>query len=374
MTLTVFSLILPVSVCCEVLGFSTFRFEHKTLTQVKYTYCCVITALFLILCTPLIVMRFCNVQATYVSIILLLLDTVTTVIMTTYRVKFVKYENVGRNILDSLDCVDKRLAAIGITVPHMKDHITCYAHFAFVIMSRVYFIIKRNRGEKVVPYLQYGSATQLMSAYSVSVSLTLIWSGTMLLSYVLYLLYIIQRRLTLVHYAIRRLTKSTHINTAWSVDGRVFGCLPFAQQRVVSELHLVYYTICRAYSNVIQFYKVYFNLNVSIVIFMCTVYLLSTVIMGDAVSFLLYITFVTLHQLSPSLLCASITRQFQSIHSLLNRLYHVSRFDCLKTETKTWILQSVHKEITFDCGYFTMDFTLYDLVFQYVSLFILSMI
>ena len=105
-------------------------------------------------------------------------------------------------------------------------------------------------------------------------------------------------------------------------------------------------------------YKPLFCLRLILLIFMPSFYILSTAAGIDAVHFCFFLSLTFVIQLIPVYLAVRIVTGFNIIHCILNNSYHLNRSSNeIQAMFKRWLYECGHREVAFDCGYFTMGFS-----------------
>lgn len=113
------------SVCCIVFEFSTVQFSNKTIQKLSNVYCSSLTVMIFVFSTISMVLNVCNSTTIYVRLMYLLLDMVSIVIVTYYRVKFVVDKLTVNNIVNNLNHAAKFLDSLGVKVQNAKDKVVC---------------------------------------------------------------------------------------------------------------------------------------------------------------------------------------------------------------------------------------------------------
>lgn len=195
-----------------------------------------------------------------------------------------------------------------------------------------------------------------------------------------FLLYLINQRLQLFAYAIHKDTEClAERNTTW---GRRIVCVSISgtlEIRDTSEsrlqdyyntLQTIYSSIESAFVGTIMFYSTFLCLSLVITVSLTSINILFLIIIkGD--SFLsLFLAFIFLLQIVPILLCLRIISMLQAIRTLMRSIYITRTFKTINRRNEHDYIENN----TYDCGYFDIDSKLFLTIFNFISLFVLTML
>lgn len=304
MSFNVYSLILPLSACCTVLGLSTADFG-----KLQHIYCITFAVSMFILRTVSIVIRLCTMEVTFVNVMLLITGILTTVTMVHYSIKFVFTGNVTRAIIIILDNVERSLESVGVKVPHTKDHITCYVTIILTVSCRL-ILTQLLFSNKKSAYIQKGFKSANYSTFRISVSFIQWISVTSLEFYVYVSLYAFQRRLSTFHSTIMSFNYLR--NTAWSASST--RRVNIAEERqLCRKLYLIYCSLTDVYLSTKQFYGNFVRFQLISFIIVPSLHLLYTLSQNDHYSLILLLLDALLTQALPLWLCATIKSKLDKI-------------------------------------------------------------
>lgn len=349
--------ILSASVCAIVFGFFTAESSNKIIRKLINAYCISVTVvqpLFLIVFSAISVL---NDQLRYLGSVYLILDAVTIVTLTHYRLGFVAGRNIAKSVLDSLSYVGQCLTSLGVEVQHRRERLTCAAYviLAGSLHASNAGIILYNM--RTFTNLQNLNIHYSLSFYSLLSKLSHYFSDAVFESYVIVILYVMKRRLTLYHKAISSFLKlRRRRTTAWPDHGTVSSLqAACVRSQQLSHVYTVYNCIIESYHNVKKFYHNFFVFELLSTIFMASLYFLSALNQCDM--FLFVVSIVTMLVIKTIFLClaVSIDYEFQRTQGIINEAYYENGLQQSTKTFKRWNFLLSHRNLAFDC-----EFSLWD--------------
>ena len=110
-SLSVYTIHLPLSVLCTLFGLSAADFG-----KFQQIYCSVISVLMFVLSAVLILIKLCDMEMSFASVMFLIYGIAFTVTLVFYHIKFIAAGKILRHVLRSLDNVDNSLESIGFKI------------------------------------------------------------------------------------------------------------------------------------------------------------------------------------------------------------------------------------------------------------------
>ena len=132
----------------------------------------------------------------------------------------------------------------------------------------------------------------------------------------------------------------------------------------------------QAYCSVKKFYKQFYYLNEVLFVLMMSLLIMYCVMISSLFLHCLVVFTMTVHAI-PVALCLCIQRELESIQTLLSKFYWINNFQNSTPNTaeiRQLLWECVHKDNKFDCGYFKVDISLLLIIFNFITLFIFTII
>lgn len=368
LSFSVYSAVLPLSICCSMFGFSTGDIG-KVNRILQHVYSFIITVLSLIISTTTVVVTVCTMKVTFLSFLYTVSKTIIIVTITYYRLKFMWSGSVIMSALRNLDCVDKSLNAIGVTVSYVKYVVQFYVLLIFIVTTRAYLAYSfRNNVVSMGTF-----APVFKSTFCFTVNMITFSSIATLEIYLFFIQCSLKKRLKTFHETLLYFNCLRY--TAWSFScSNACGRVGITERRsLCQKLYLIYTCLTQAYYNVKQFYTNFFCAKLIIMISFLSLHFHSPLSENNAFYFLAIMNLV-IYETMPLWLCTSIKVELYNIHSLVYNVSFENRFSRIPTTLNNWIIRSANTDVQFDCGYFTVDVPLFSFVFDFVTLFVFAMI
>ena len=207
-SLSVYSIILPLSVGCTILGLSTADFG-----KLQHVYCVIVAVLLFTFRTAFVFIKLYSVKLNFTNVILVLSEIGAILVLAYYRIKFILDGNNVQCILRTLHNVDRALESVGNKIPHIKDHVICYLAVLLIAMCRV-ILTHQFSSNQIFSLTQQNNISSVHPIFYISVNTEMFSSIAMLEFYVYLTLYILRRRLMTFHDSI--VTLNSLSCTAWS--------------------------------------------------------------------------------------------------------------------------------------------------------------
>lgn len=378
----VFVTFTPLSLFNTVFGFYADNTTQKRHDLTTTAYCGLLTVLSLTIYYDIIVTRFCNLVYNFVvSFVYVLLDIVLITMLTLYRLKYVACREAASDILQNIDYADKCLTRIGVKIPHKKNLLLCalYAAVMFVINVINTLCVLQVFNSKE----WFGAVNEPRSLCIVVSKLISLYSGTFLFAKVTFLLYLVKQRMSLIRCALLRDKHLRERRNAWKVPGFCqpsFRGLKSLRKKNVyyKNLHTIFNCIYSSFEGANEFYVDFFLCHVFLFIFTIALDVYIFVLYRRCWYILLFHLFTVLHSLSPMFLCMSITYDFNVTRGLLNCFHWQNNINTLHNRCIGSIRESVHEwtfeTVYFDCNYFHLDLKLIELIVDFETLLIFTII
>lgn len=373
---------LPLSVCCVIFGFYTVDVKKTKFRRITTAYCVLVTILVFTSWTAFTVIKLQTMQYCFFNVTFLLMEIVQITMITYYSVKYIVCDNVVSEIFQNIDYADMCLERLGVKVPHKKDQVECAVYTVVTnLMCIIFAYLATGKREVQVRVDMVG---ELYAVYNFVTKFSVGYSSVMLLSQFTFLLYIVKQRIGLLRCAVQRSKKYFDRKIAWSrhvsisvLDVSIRVTSATERRNCFIEIQKIDDCIYNALCSIRNFYNHYYMLCVIFFILATTCGLLFSAIIGNTLQFAYVAVWHTLLLTTPVALCMNIQRDFQAIQTIINKFYwsnKLSRLDLNTRHMKHWMLQCLHKELKFDCGYFILDRQLLSIVFNFVSLLLFAML
>ena len=247
--------LLPASIFLTVFGFSALEVSgHKTINNSINIYCFIVTALHLIFCTVQLIVKVLTTPTSFISVMFLIVDTASTMILTYYRVKMLTAKDVMKNMFSKIDAINERLDSLGVTLSNIKEVLFCCS---FMCIITLIWAVQDNIifGSTYFNNLHPDISTEFRSVNEVVMKFTLSSSVNTLHAYVFFVMFTIKQRLMFFRVAIASLNTSGSRNVAWTVKRRINAA---DRRRRIKSLRFANNVISNLYFDVKCCYKHYY--------------------------------------------------------------------------------------------------------------------
>lgn len=370
---------IPLSICCILLGYDVSNVKNTKAKNVISWYCCVITTVSFLIWTVLIVDKLSNVTSTFPSVLYLLLDITLITVTTSYRLKCFTSKTSISDIIDYIRCADEYLASVQVDVPHKENLFVSTAFTVLIVFYdaiMTFSLFKPLSIKATQQWCRLAAVSQPLAF--ILFRITTFYSGVIYLSQFCFLLYTVKQRLSIVRGALNRIqdvdeqyTESS--NHVFVLDLRSRG--QEERQKYCNNLEAAFRCTYTAYIVIQNFYTDFFCLHVLAYVFSTVIGLYSFITVKDILSYLpLYLYYIFLN-VTPVSICVSINFEFKKMLTLINKFYWQTGHTFLhnrQSNGKIWFYQNAYGTQIFDCGYFIVDLALLMLLFDFTSLFVFS--
>lgn len=329
-----------------------------------------------------LVQKLPHMQYNFLSTSYLILEFVRITSLSYYRVKCVTGQQLLRNIFDNINCADQILSLSGVKVPHRRNLIESAIFTVFVIV--VYTEITYLLAEKANTTKIYKNLNELHSFFNIAAKSALFYAVMMFLLHFTFVIYIIKQRLQLIRHIVQKKKLLRERRHAWNSCVRLTSLTISTSRNTFNDtqsysknMQLAYRCIYDAFCNAKRFYGNFFILNLLVFVLWASITLLFSVIGSDFVYIMSYIVFTLTLEVLPVVLCECIEVNFKYIQFILTSYYCTTELKCFDPDVKSlkkWIYQCSHMDKKFECGYFEIDLNLINVLVNFVSLFIFSML
>lgn len=365
---------LPLSICCLVLGFSTIRFKPTLANITVKAYCWLVTIFgFICWSASLIWNLLYNEKFNFIGIQYMIVDIFRITSVTYYRIMYMKNPNILDELLENMSYLDECLQSASIKVHHTMDVIFCALFIVVNLAIHIafsYFVLLDINSK-------FNSVQNVIYVYS-SVEKTLTYySMLLLLMHFLYLVYVVKERLRLVHFAVEKYEETDGRRSAWtgvttfSIAGGL-RVLVIKRHEYLELLNILQNCMADVLFMMKNFYKYFFYTCVifSVISTSFTIVHLATQI--HTVYFFILFDHVLQCIVIPLYLCVSIANDFHKIHSVLYYLNITNDREALNAELIALHYTSMTLEKHIDFGYFKMEWALLYVIFNIVPLIVFS--
>lgn len=371
--------ILPMTVCCVLLGFYTADIRNRNIRRIATTHCWLLAIAFCATWAVLMLIKLMSgMQQSFFIVTYELTGIMYITTLTYYRIKYIVDENITSNVFRNIDFADKCLKRFGVSMWHLRERLEC-AMFALGIVAlcalRTYHVISKGQNHHLLGIVR--------SKFNLVESVLMSLSKRVIMSHLFITFYFVVKRLVLLRNVLRTHVKSLDRKIAWVSSARF---LSFHTPTVMNsstlmaeyfkEIRKINACIDDAFCNVRIISLHYLCFHVILYILWTSLTLFSSVVEKDVLYFV-YFTFVNfVLNMVPVALCLRIRNLFVDIQETLNKLYWLIQSKRPELSTKNlrhWLLQCGHMDRKFDCGYFVVDWKIFSLSFDYVILLVFAM-
>lgn len=379
METNVYKTMLPVSVYSTAFGILTIAgCRQATVKNTLSVYCSLVAVAWFAYCVIYLLITLRNIHVTSTSVAHFLIETASVLMLSWYFVKFIRYRDTYGNILDNIDCVDKRLEKNGVRVPHTRNLVTCAVYIvlklAHTILAWMLISSYKDFNKSSVDLSdEFFSRNALIARGMFSFIMTIITSQFN------FLLYTIEQRLRLLLYSLHRQNKNVFINIAWmsSVPVGHTWQRSFRNTRKAeyfTDIKLALQCIQQAYALTVNFYSAFSLFQFSTVIYLATFFITISVF-ELTVFHLVHVTIrLTEFAFYPTLMCVYIGGEFHSLYTTLNSYLHDNKLKPFEENIKLSLQLLLKNDNKFDCGFFEINVQLVYMIFDFVTLFVTSLL
>lgn len=384
---TVNTAMLPLSAACIIFGFFIIDIKRQTLRKSVIFYCYMITVVLLLVPMYCIVRTLPLTKFNMSTVLYCVMHVVRVVSVTYYRIKCVTQQTAISDVLRNIDYADRLLERdAGVKVSHAKDQLLCTLYTvsaSSMSVALLWYGFETGEGQQIAlvlggMYTNFSALEKYLAFY-----------GAMLMSmHFTCLLYFINQRLCLLKDAIMKAVQhlDEHRKIAW--DSRVVcvslsGTLETADASVArleadyETLKTVYGCIDAAYDGVQHTYREFAGSTLAITAVLASiniVFLIATLVPSGFTTFV--VVLILFLQVTPVVFCECINLAFRSTQTLLNQFCSNITLKLGNKNAKKYTAykRNQKQQFTFDCGYFDLDSNLLLLLYNFISLFVFSML
>lgn len=371
------------SVCCLVLGFFPPEMRESKFKNAMSGYCGLVTVLFATCWTVFTAIKLTRMQYNFVGVLFLAEDMVRITMITYYRVKHAVGENLISEVYKNIDYADKCLERVGIQVSHTRELRECTVHLVGNTLMFVLFVFIATTRVEVM----YEIISEMYCVLNVLVKFAIIYSILVSLSQFTYLLYVMKKRLSLLCDAIQKSDSRLERRRAAWCDNLALTVVEIPRRKRSLNETLSYWNEIRnietclrdAYLLIKNFYNAFKVFVVLIYLLGTSFVLLQCTLQRDSLHFVFILISFTLLQATPVVLCEYIAGEFQTIQDLMDDVYWSGKFNIFKSNVR-WhkkhkrLFRCIFRQQKFDCGFFEIDKELLIVLWDFLLLFLFSMI
>lgn len=379
---SVFTSTLCLTVVGALCGFRLPISQHWKSQIIVNTYCLIVTIIYCAIFTTVTVVNICYITYSFINIMELCTNVLIALLVTYYRIKFYSKPNTICDIYNNIVYIDQGLQRLGVRVPHARNRTQCMS-FMILYSSLIAFYIFSK-------ILEVDPRRYLMDVPNILMNSPVNIVFTVLVMHTYFTLYIIGQRVQLICCAVDNFDKLTDRNVAWSerVTLSVVGHPRSANY--LTEVHENYKTICTVYRcindtfrNARQLYSVFFFLYAFELILWYsieivdpyTIFPLYIPVLHVAKNNLLFIDglFFVIDMI-PMFICESICYKLKTLETTMNRLYYKRGLKNLRSSVENLSHQFLHRETKFNCRFFNVDFKLFLIYCDFISLLVFALL
>lgn len=369
------------TISCTICGFYTTDIKNHRIRKIVICYCYTLAMTFLFIPLIVLVQEISLLEYNMFSALYFLMHIVGTTLLTYYRIKCVRERTVTSDIFKMFNYIDESLKRdVGVKIPHARNQILCTLYTVFIILLSAVvsfiFVPEDNRLKSIFIMGEIYYGCSILDKY-------LAFHSTILLSTQLtFLLYLIKQRIELLNCATLRIVKRlVKRKIAWNNRvGCVSVCGTLGKAEALRKLQVhyrkllfMYGCINAAYDGIKRMYTEFVCLKLVTAILVISIDVLFSVLTQTPGVYYIFLAILTLSlDVSPILLCENIRKASLYAEALFRQIYCNIRFKLDNENTMKYTYQCTHEEQTFDCGYFEVDSNLLLLLYNFISLFIIS--
>lgn len=190
----------------------------------------------------------------------------------------------------------------------------------------------------------------------------------------LYVIYWLFFKICCLRSAVERIDQNKATRFAWTVHTRTSNVLE-AKQSHFKKLKSMCKCIHNSARSIIHFYKYFMCFQLMLTVFLGRDYTLMAEWSVSSCSYVLYtILRLTEIQIIPIMLCSVVRAECKNNIVVLSKYCYKLEPNLLKKETKRCIRRFLYTSVELDCGYFEINFRLLAIIFDFVSLFVFTII
>lgn len=365
MRLSIHSTVLPIAVCCSLMGFPTFQFVSKTMRGLHFVYCTTIAVSVSLLSAIYWLTNLYNCEVN------LMKDTIVILVLIYYYMKFNLSQNTMNHALRNLDYVDKCFDSIGFKVWHVRDHVTCWIYLGVTLTHRMlvtytllWNVPQTGGHEELLP--------KLNSFFNTAIKFLLFYAEASLEAYFVVALYILYQRLMIFRHTVLRFNYMR--NVAWCApdDGTCRRVNIAEERELFNTLYSIYRSLIDTYVWTKRLCKHLLCFKLFLLNFSSSLYILLNEMADDNLTYIRFLIQIFTLQALPFWLATSVTSEIISNKAIILNVYYQNHFSSGHNKMKNWLRLSTNTEANFDCGFFTADCALFLFVSEFSVLFLMS--
>lgn len=189
--------------------------------------------------------------------------------------------------------------------------------------------------------------------------------------YVVVSLFAINRRLSYVQRVIHNVTSTSMCMRQRHSRGTGLRIRVYVtqSQRLHDNIQLMYRALFKALRSTRAFYNYFFCLEDLLLHLMPSINMLLSVTFSGGINYILFTTIMLENYVLPLYLIVLLKSEFYNMNSLMKDLSYENYFSQARLSVKCGF-----RDITFDCGYIKIDFSLFVTAVNFFTLFVFAMI
>lgn len=368
---------LPLTILSIVLDFPLAPYHEPKSHRLFRLYRCLINVFFCPVIIFNILVALSLIDFSYMGVMIPIEILLSIFMLLYYRIKYIYYGD--GNIIGSIDCLDKKLETLNVSIPHGRNKIISFAYIAvnFLVFGVRFYqnfdhfmllnVKKMNGVIDLAGNICFCVFAAAINIYGIAFNIRLVT-----------LLYFLRQRLGLIE---KYLLNYNRRNIAWSDHGFVPVLRTLNWNRRFREdvyyIETILSLYCCSYNifeNIRKFYSCFFKLHIlTLSIWYPVLFIINIIENGDVVYKIVTVLCVLLEQMYV-LVCTSIANELRRIHSMTHRLYYKLRSDHLQEKVKNCLNEREYIDIKFDCEFFEIDIAIFTVMIDYILLFSFAML
>lgn len=362
-------------VCCIVCGFAMPMFHEPKLQMTINVYCLTALVTQCLMCITFLFIELYSMVYSATSVLEFFLHGLAGMIIIYYKIKFLTSLKANLNTVRSVAYVDQALESLLVSVPKVQETIK----FSLLLLAQSFFLILCLYDAYIFSYSS--SFFGIKNACECIYFLYLDFSYVILFQYCYFIIMVLRHRLQLTRCALEKFQKYKNRNIAWSVSVslEIIGqqrpdSLGSEVRKTCKLIGSVYRIIYESLLTVNQLYSIYFRYYLLALILWIPKEIVSATtqestklaLFSSAISVTVYAVFLFTYM--------SISTELKYLQSTLNCFYHKQSLQNVKENILILVYQSAHRETKFSCGLVDIDFSLFSIMLDFISLIVFSIL
>lgn len=372
----------PLTVLATLCCFYTVVCRNAMLRNTVLAYCCVTSLFHFALCTVYLWRKTYTLEITYVGVAFTILDAVSMLILTYYRIKYIRQADLYSSIFENISYVDRYIEDVVDRgrVSRAKYKIVINIYLTVSEIVQIYGLCVSLETYKLVFAGEKKLLFDVDTTYMTLMKFLFTLSTIPLTHEFLYVLYTLHQCVGSLCRAVDSVeifdakkiawvTNSVYTMDSTKRDNTLIRKLTYLKsiQSACTALH-------NAYCTVKMFYSCFVSYLLIVTVFVGIGLVLSKSAGMESIFHICLVLRLIEMEIGPIVLCTAIRFKLRKIHSIFENYYYMNKSNLLKRKLENCVQHFMFSSIQFDCGFFELDYYLLWMALDFILLFVFAIL